>query len=168
MKVPVATVAQALRGTGAAVLTRRRSLIGPVVFAVFCLASLWIWLPSGGNDAPVADDGAQDLAARLAESQAEIAALIPITGDRPLFQADRRPVAAPEAPAPAPEATLVLVGILGDGDERIALVRRSTSEALFQIEAGGRLGQWQILSVDISSITVGEDDGSSFTLRLDG
>ncbi|NJS37748.1 MAG: hypothetical protein HC783_00665 [Rhodobacteraceae bacterium] len=139
-----------------------------MVFGLFCLASFWIWLPPASNSAPANEDGPQDLVTRMAAYEAEIAALIPVTGDRPLFQADRRPIAAPEAPAPPPEAVLVLVGILGDGDERIALVRRSTSEDLFQIEAGGQLGQWTILSVDISSISVSEADGSTFTLRLDG
>lgn len=168
MKVTADTLTQTLRGAGAALIARRGTLFGPVGFAVFCLASLWIWLPPASTNAPAPEDGPQDLSTRLASHRAEIAALIPITGDRPLFQADRRPLAAPEAPAPPPEAVLVLVGILGDGDERIALVRRSTSEDLFQIEAGGQLGQWQILSVDISSITVSEADGSTFTLRLDG
>lgn len=92
--------------------------------------------------------------------------LIAVTGDRPLFQADRRPVAAPEAPAPAAEAVLILVGILVDGEERLALVRRSTSEQLFQIEAGGRLGPWQIVSVDAASVSVRKDDGSTFSLRI--
>jgi hypothetical protein len=168
MKVPVESLTQTLRSTGTAVIARRGTLFGPVAFGVFCLASLWIWLPPASNNAPATEAGPQDLATRMAAYEAEIAALIPITGDRPLFQADRRPVAAPEAPAPPPEAVLVLVGILGDGDERIALVRRSTSEDLFQIEAGGQLGQWTIQSVDISSITVSEADGSTFTLRLDG
>jgi hypothetical protein len=143
-------------------------IVGQLIFAVFCLAAVLIWFPSQSSQVTVPAGGSQDLAARLAEHQAEIAALIPVTGDRPLFQADRRPLAAPEAPAPAPEAVLVLVGILGDGEERIALVRRSTSENLFQIEAGGRLGKWQVVTVGISSITVTEDGGSTFTLRLDG
>jgi hypothetical protein len=168
MKPRLKTLLPTLQGFGTAVLARRTTLAGPAILAVFCLASLWIWVPPMGGDAQVPETGPQDLTARLAEHRAEIAALIPVTGERPLFQADRRPVAAPEAPAPAPEATLLLVGILADGEARMALVRRSTSPELFRIEAGGRLGPWQILSVDITSITVGEADGSTFTLQLDG
>jgi hypothetical protein len=168
MKGQLDRVLLVARKTMMDLLVRRATLGGPVIFGTFCLASLWIWLPPGSDEAPTPEVGAQDLTTRLAEHRANIAGLIPVTGDRPLFQADRRPVAAPEAPSPPPEADLLLVGILGDGEERIALVRRSTSPDLFQIKSGGRLGKWEILTVDLSSITVLEDDGTTFTLRLDG
>jgi hypothetical protein len=150
---------------------RLATLAGPVILAGFGLAALWVLVPPARDYSPAPDAQPQDLASRLAEHRAEISALIPVTANRPLFQANRRPVAAPEAPAapaaPA-ETVLVLVGIIGNGDDRIALVRPSTSTELIRVEAGGRVGPWQILSVDISSVTVSKDDGSSFTLRLDG
>lgn len=167
MKPQTEAVVTALRRLGP-VLARRGSLAGPLVLAGFVLAAFWIWLPQDRGGVVAPEVATRDIASRLAESRAEMAALIPVTAERPLFQADRRPLAAPEAPAAPAEATLVLVGILGDGEERIALVRRSSSPELFQIEAGGVLGRWQILSVDISSITVQENDGTFYTLRLDG
>ena len=147
---------------------RLATLAGPVFLAGFSLAALWVLVPPARDYSPAPDAQPQDLASRLAEHRAEISALIPVTTNRPLFQANRRPVAAPEAPAAPAETVLVLVGIIGNGDDRIALVRPSTSTELIRVEAGGRVGPWQILSIDISSVTVSKDDGSSFTLRLDG
>lgn len=155
-------------GLAATSAAGRDWIVGGLVLAVFLFAALWIWVPTASEDAPVLEVQPKDLAARLAEHQAEIAALIPVTVERPLFQADRRPVAAAEAPPPPADAVLMLVGILVDGEDRMALVRRSTSEELFPVEAGSRLGKWEIISVDINSITVSENDGTPVTLRLDG
>jgi hypothetical protein len=155
-------------GLGATAAAGRDWLVGGLALGLYLLAALWIWMPQENDNAPAPDVQPKDLAARLAEHQSRIADLIPVTAERPLFQADRRPVAAAEAPPPPADAVLMLVGILVDGEDRMALVRRSTSEELFPVEAGSRLGKWQIISVDISSITVSENDGTPFTLRLDG
>jgi hypothetical protein len=156
------------RAALAALLARREALAGPVIFGLFCLGAVAIWLPGGGDPVPQAGGGAQDLNARLAEGRERIAALIPAIAERPLFQADRRPLAAPEAPAPPPEAVLLLVGILGDGDERIALLRLSTGEDLYQVEPGGRLGRWQVLSIEGETVLVQPDGEDPVPLRLGG
>ncbi len=163
LRDPLAPLRQGLATVGAAV---SRAGAGPLAFAGFAFVSLWIWLPAGDAALPQAEGEGRDLATRLAAQEETLAALIPITGERPLFDATRRPLAAPEAPAPPPEAVLVLVGILGDGDQRIALVRQSTSADLYQLEPGGQLGPWQVLSVDIGAITVSKDGGPEYTLRL--
>jgi len=155
-------------GFASRLIASRASVAGWVAFAVFCLAAVWIWVPRSNQTQALQTTGEMDVNVRLREHRATLAELISVTGDRPLFQMDRRPLAAPEAPEPPAEAVLVLVGILVDGTERLALVRRSTSPELFQIEVGGRLGPWQILEVDEGSISVRKDDGSTFSLRLDG
>lgn len=151
-----------------AMFARRAALAGPVIFGIFCLVAVAIWLPGGGGPAPAGSDGAQDLSARLLQGRQRIEALIPVTAARPLFDMSRRPVAAPDAPAPPPEAVLVLVGILGDGEERIALLRLSNSQELYQLEPGGRLGRWEILSIDQNVVSVQAEGEAPMPLRLGG
>ena len=154
----------------AGISTPSGTLIGALVLAVFCGASVWIWIPRAAT-APegVAAAPALDLAARLQMMDETLAGYIAVTSERPLFHATRRPepAAAPAlAPPPPPEPTLSLVGILSDGDARLALVRTSTSPALYRLEAGARLDRWQILEISATGIRVRKEDGAEQVLRI--
>ncbi len=141
---------------------------GPLVFLVFCTVAAAVWMQGAAAPPATGSGTARSLEARLAEGRERLAALVPVTAERPLFQPGRRPEAAPEAPPPAPPPALMLVGIIGDGDQRLALVRMSDSEELFRLDPGGRIARWEILSIGEATIAVSEDGGAPFELRIDG
>ncbi|PJI84916.1 hypothetical protein BC777_2909 [Yoonia maricola] len=143
--------------------------IGIVVFATFCVLALWIWIPQTPTSTAPASGPGRDVMGRLAASQERLADLIAVTSERPLFDATRRPVAAPEAAAPAapPEPVLTLVGILGIEDEKVALVRISTSAQLYRLNKGDTLGAWRILDITANSVTVSKDGGDAGQLFID-
>ncbi|MEJ8561261.1 hypothetical protein QTO30_08520 [Yoonia sp. GPGPB17] len=144
-------------------------ILGLAVAAVFCALIIWIWLPQTPAATPAASSPARDVTARLAASQERLADLIAVTSERPLFDATRRPVAAPEVAAPvaAPEPVLTLVGILGIEDEKVALVRISTSAQLYQLNEGDTLGAWDVLDIAAYSITVRKDGDATQELFID-
>lgn len=144
-------------------------LIGMAVLGVFCLASLWLWLPSRAVAPNNAAAPAVDLAARVQAMDDTLADLIAVTTERPLMHATRRPVPeeAPAAPPPAaPEPTLTLLGVLSDGDARLALVRTSTSPELYRLEANTRFGPWEIIEILDNAIRVRKDNGPEQVLRI--
>lgn len=145
------------------------NLAGLLLFAGFCAVAVWIWqaTPQVVPAAPGAPTAG--LTIGVDDHAQRIAALIPITAERPLFHASRRPPQAPEpaAPPPPPEETIALVGILGDEAGRIALVRISSSTELFRVEAGGQLGPWEILAIGDKFVQVSKDEGAPFVLSID-
>ena len=155
--------------TGAKQKTERSALPGMVVFAAFCTLAIWIWVPPiAPQAARPAGPHADMLGVRVAEGVEAVAALIPVTTERPLFHATRRPV-PPDAPPPAPVApaqTLSLVGILAEEANRIALVRISGSTELYRVDAGGQLGPWKILLIGENFVQVSKDDGDPFVLSI--
>ena len=143
-------------------------LIGAGVLVGFCAASLWIWIPRAAVVPSASTTPTVDLAARVQAMDEKLAGFIEVTSERPLFHATRRPepTATPEAPpAPPPEPTLALVGILGEGDARIALVRTSTSPQLYRLETNATLGPWEVLEITDRSVRVLKD-GNEQTLRI--
>ena len=152
---------------------KRKNQIGPlpgiVIFAAFCALAVWIWVPPSGSDtARPSATPASTMGSRVEEGIQTVADLIPVTTERPLFHASRRPV-PPDAPAPAPVApvqTISLVGILSEDDTQIALVRISGSTELYRVDAGGQLGPWKILMIGENFVQVSKDEGDPFLLTI--
>ena len=144
-------------------------LTGLAVLGVFGAAALWVWVPQAAAPTSVTTAPAVDLAARVQMMDERLSGFIAVTTERPLFDATRRPptAEAPEAPAtPQAEPTLTLVGVLGDGNARLALVRTSTSPQLYRLETGARLDRWEVLEIGPSSIRVRKDDNAEEILRI--
>lgn len=144
-------------------------MFGLIVLAAFAALAAWIWLPQAPVTAVPSTGPTRDVTARLTASQDRLADLIEVTTERPLFDATRRPVAAPEEAAPVapPEPVLTLVGILGIEDEKVALVRISTSAQLYQLNKGDRLGAWDVLDITANSLTVSKNGEAAEQLVID-
>ena len=143
-------------------------LVGILIFAGFCGLAAWIWVPGAPATVAQTRQTPDTVSTTVADGIAQLAALIPVTTERPLFHATRKPKQAPEpvaAPA-APERTLSLVGILGDDGAQIALVRISGSSELYRVEAGGNVEQWQVLFIGENFVQVSKDDGDPFLLSI--
>lgn len=141
---------------------------GLVVLGIYTLVAVWIWLPARTPDLPPARTPALDIADGLSATQDRLAGLVEVTAERPLFQPTRRPLPAQAAPASiaAPEATITLVGILGDSGNESALVRLSTSPELYLVQSGDQLGEWRVLSIGPASIELSKSGGAPFILPL--
>ena len=142
--------------------------IGLVVLGVFCVLAVWVWVPAAPAVVATPPTVVDDVNATLQAGQEEMAGFIVVTGERPLFHATRRPQAAPEQPpAPvAPEPVMTLVGILGVDDEKVALVRVSTSAQLYRLSEGAQLGPWQVMSISSASIEVSKDGAAPEVLTI--
>jgi len=144
-------------------------LLGLIIFAGFCGAAAWMWLPKDtapGSATSIPTEGVPDTDNNVEQVLAE---LIAVTTERPLFHASRRPMQAPvAAPAPqAPELTLALVGIIVDGDARVALMRISNSPELYRVAAAGQLAEWQILQIADDFVEVRKGSEDPFILSID-
>jgi len=136
--------------------------------SVFLALSAWVWLPSSVPFTPSNSATPSDVTTRLSANQDRLAELIDITNNRPLFDATRQPQATPEQPPPAapPEPVLSLVGILGLDDDRVALVRVSTSAQLYRLSEGTSLGPWQVLEITDRAISVSKNGGEPDRLTI--
>lgn len=142
-------------------------LLGLMIFAAFGAASVWMWLPP--NTAQPTTTDVPEEGKVLSDNAQSLAALIAVTTERPLFHASRRPVQAPAAaPAPqAPELVLSLVGVIVDGNDKVALVRISNSPELYRVAAEGRLAEWQILRIGEDFVEVRKGAEDPFILAID-
>lgn len=76
--------------------------------------------------------------------------------DRPIFSPTRKPVMpapkAGEAPLSPPDASLI--GIIIDGQNRLALVRTPASPLEQSVTIGATLGQWTVTAIETDHITL--------------
>lgn len=80
--------------------------------------------------------------------------------DRPLFLPSRKPIAAPAtspgaAPAgPPPLPNMAVVGVIGDAQNSIAMVKLAGSPFAQAMGVGASLGGWQIASIAADKIVL--------------
>ena len=132
--------------------------------ALLAILTLILWFPIGLYRAPSAERAvlaSQD----LTDYRESVSGYASDVTDRPLFHRTRRPVAAPEAPIVAP-VTLNLVGILSDGNDRIALVRLSNSPTLYRLKAGDVLQDWTVRSIAEGEIVVKKRGEPAITIGM--
>jgi hypothetical protein len=76
--------------------------------------------------------------------------------ERPIFSPTRKPVTptpkAGEAPASPPDATLI--GVIIDGQNRLALVRTSASPLEVSVTVGASLGPWTVTTIEPDHIAL--------------
>jgi len=76
--------------------------------------------------------------------------------ERPIFNPTRKPVTptpkAGEAPARPPDATLI--GVIIDGQNRLALVRTSASPLEVSVTVGASLGPWTVTTIEPDHISL--------------
>lgn len=73
-----------------------------------------------------------------------------VINDRPVFSPTRKPIApAPVGPAaaPPPPPTASLIGVILDGQSRLALVKTPSSPLETSVGVGGNVGGWQVTQI---------------------
>lgn len=144
-----------------------RILPGLTILICLGLAG-WIWLPFNGPPsqqiaapAPNPTQAATPIAETLETGAQQLT-------ERPLFHMTRRPPAPAEEAAPAApvEVTLSLTGVLDSDDVQIALLRLSNSPELLRRRVGEEIGDWLIVDITKTSITVIAKNGESQIIAL--
>lgn len=100
--------------------------------------------------------------------------LLSATLDRPLFSPSRRPPPAPptivQAPAPAalPSSppTVVLLGVVMDGETARAVVRAGADKRLLRAQMGDDIDGWKVAQIDGRKVVLASEDGRFATYRL--
>lgn len=149
-------------------LTQTQKLF-PVVATLACVVLAGVmWLPLNqsvttrntvvpGTDTQTPEDESLALLADGAQSLLE----------RPLFHITRRPPVAAQAVEAAPvQVTLSLTGVLNNDDVDIALMRLSNSPELLRRRVGDQVGDWQIVEITQTSVTVVTPDGTEQIIGL--
>jgi hypothetical protein len=157
---------------------RRARLLWPLLLLATCAAAgarlydEWSRPPAADESKPAALASAGSPA-----SNADVALALPppeqfaVIVERPLFMQTRRPPPPAPAAEPAPEANaepapepapvepppeappppkvdFTLLGIVTDGDERLAMVRRQSDGAIVNIPEGGDISGWFAVRID--------------------
>ena len=116
-------------------------------------------------------DAADQAKARLSEYTPPLFEDFSAMVKRPLFLASRRPVSFVKHPAARPPApkrevstakiNLLLSGVIHDGEEYIALVRKGKKGELIQLRKNKMIDGWRLLEIKQEEITLNK--GASFT-----
>lgn len=87
---------------------------------------------------------------------------------RPVFWPSRRPAARP-ATAEAESGPLELLGILVEGNERLALMRIKSDKGdtpARRLRKGDTIGRFTLMRIDNEEVTLSTPDGTTQTLKL--
>ncbi|MEM6888118.1 MAG: hypothetical protein AAF636_08265 [Pseudomonadota bacterium] len=145
--------------------TLQNGAAGYSVLACSGVLALAIWFPQGHTAPETASVVETSLEQRVFQKEARLGALTNTIAARPVFHASRRPVAAPEA-APTPKAVLSLVGVIGNEDESIALMKVSTSSEVYRLKKGGSIGPWSVVSIASDRVYISEANGEPFQISF--
>ena len=96
------------------------------------------------------------------------------TLDRPLFSPNRRgaPAPAPVAPlpvmpaAPSQPPSVVLYGVVMDGETARAVVRVGSDTRLLRAQMGDDIDGWKVAQIDGRKVVLASEDGRFATYRL--
>lgn len=143
-----------------------RTVLPGLIIGAFALAAALIWIPRDSGPTQISISQSQDIHALQDAAAERLAELIEVTGQRPVFHASRKPVAAPEAPK-APEPELLLLGIISEDDTRVlAFVKISNGASLYKVGEGEIIGKWRVLEIGNRAITVSKDGNAPYTLSI--
>jgi hypothetical protein len=68
--------------------------------------------------------------------------------DRPLFSPLRKPIeVAPELPPPPPPPQVSLIGIIAQGQRRIALLRDPKAPLALRVDVGSKIEGWEVVEI---------------------
>lgn len=140
----------------------------PLAAGLLCAVLAGVmWMPLGQSPtasdlpqaAPPADPG-PDPQSVIAEGAEQLLA-------RPLFHMTRRPPEVATVPEPAPVVvTLSLTGIVENDNVQVALMRLSNEPDLFRVRVGEKVGNWEIIEITPTSVTLITPEGERETITL--
>jgi hypothetical protein len=99
---------------------------------------------------------------------------LPAIVDRSLFSPSRRPPAAPppvvQAPTasalPSPPPSVILLGVVMDGQNARAVIRVGADNRLLRAQMGDEIDGWKVAQIDGRKVVLGSEDGRFATYRL--
>jgi len=138
-------------------------LLSPVQLGLmgFCalLSLMLAWqliTPALPTDIPTLSWHAPSLDAALSPVPSPPADTFARVNDRPIFSPTRKPVTPTpkvgQAPLTPPDASLI--GIIIDGQTRLALVRTASSPLEVSVTVGASLGQWTVTAIEPDHISL--------------
>jgi hypothetical protein len=137
-------------------LTRRLAL------AALCAAmgcALWLEVAKRGEDGAILVSGPTHLVAARPDpafAPPPTKAFHDIEA-RPLFWPSRRPIAAPDGLAAAPSG-LVLLGVVRNDEEAIALIRHGRPPRVERLKEGAALEGWTVSEVTLNGVVLVRGD----------
>jgi hypothetical protein len=165
---------------------RARTLAAAALFASAIAIALYAFVgtgPTGAADSelkairsakPLAPDDGRDLFTRRSvPSAAELAGVV----QRPLFSPTRRP-AEPAPPVPAPVAVSVpppkidtgqyrLMGVVIEGDTKLAVLRAVRGNGVFRASEGERIEEWTVVAIEPAAVLLRQGDVEDMVLLQD-
>jgi hypothetical protein len=99
---------------------------------------------------------------------------LPAIVNRSLFSPSRRPPAAPppvvQAPTasalPSPPPSVILLGVVMDGQNARAVIRVGADNRLLRAQMGDEIDGWKVAQIDGRKVVLGSEDGRFATYRL--
>lgn len=126
-----------------------------------------IWMPLGQEPRLSSRDGAEAAAPTGPDPQTLIAAGAQELLARPLFHITRRPPEIATVAVPAPVVvTISLTGIVESDSVQVALLRLSNNNQMFRARVGDKVGNWEVLDITPSAVTVITPDGKREVIGL--
>ena len=86
---------------------------------------------------------------------------------RPLFSAQRKPLADAQTGAAAANTDFVLVGVITGGARAVALLRNKNTQATVSAAVGDLVNGWRVARIDATTVTLRSSTGD-FIVPLDG
>ena len=86
---------------------------------------------------------------------------------RPLFSAQRKPLAGAQAGAAAANTDFVLVGVIMGSERAVALLRNKNTQATVSAAVGDLVNGWRVARIDATTVTLRSATGD-FVVPLDG
>lgn len=113
--------------------------------------------------------------AAIAEPQAFVApssVSFAAIDERPVFNPLRQPIAQTPLPgdtasATAPPVNVALIGIIVDGQNRLALIKMPGAAFASSVAVGGDIGGWQVSQITPDGIVL-HSGASDYTIKLNG
>ncbi|HZB93794.1 MAG TPA: hypothetical protein VE397_20265 [Stellaceae bacterium] len=139
----------------------RRLALSALCAAMGCV--LWLELATRGEDGAGLVPGPAELGHPVVAARSDpafapppIAAFHDIEA-RPLFWASRRPIAGADGLAAAPSG-LVLLGVVRDEEDAIALIRHGQPPKLERLKEGAALEGWTVSEVTLNGVLLVRGD----------
>ncbi|MEI9988936.1 MAG: hypothetical protein WDM86_02755 [Rhizomicrobium sp.] len=139
-------------------LSRNHILLAGLCSALALVLGYELAMPAAALDVPVlqwrlpAQPGPLALATPFPASQSFAA-----IDARPLFNPARKPVQVPQTSAVAatpPPTDISLIGVIIEGDRRLAMLHTPSSPLEIGVEVGGEINGWQIVAIEPDHIVL--------------
>ena len=158
------------------------SALGASAVAIAAYVIGWASSPASVNAGDQGLNLERSAAARDGDSDRYAGRTVPALGDimeiaaRPLFSPSRRPpeqvvvrepVAVTVPPPKIDTGQYRLIGVIIEGESRLALLRSVRGDALVKASQGGRVDEWTVVSIEPGAVTLRQRDDDDVIMLND-